>query len=181
DSPLKVISLGRLADMAFVSLNPKSSSLTLPRRTFVRGFILGSVTSLLAGNIWSVRVLATILEGPSGVLKMKVSDYPALLTEGGSIQLTLTGSSPHPLMINRGAGNTFYTLDSDCQHLHCVVPPYNPTTGDVRCNCHGSRYAIDGSLLGRPATRGLNAFASTFDGVDTLRVTIPGLFFSTEI
>ena len=127
------------------------------------------------------RLLGTILDGPAGVLKVTVSDYPPLLNEGGSIQLNVTGSSPHPLMINRGAGNTFYTLDSDCQHQHCVVPPYDSVTGNIRCNCHGSRYAIDGSLLGGPATRGLNSFESTFDGVDTLSVIIPGIFFSTEI
>lgn len=153
----------------------------LNRRTFLRRFALGSATSFLLGNIWSSRVLGTILDGPAGVLKMKVSDFPALLTEGGSIQLTVTGSSPHPLMINRGAGDTFYTLDSDCQHQHCVVPPYDRVAGHIRCNCHGSLYAIDGSLLGGPAQRGLNTFASTFDGVDTLRVTIPGIFFSTQV
>lgn len=154
----------------------------MDRRNFVSRFVVGSVTSLLAGKFSTARVLGTILDGPAGVLKVKVSDYPALLTEGGSIQLNFSGSTPHPLMINRGPGNVFYTLDSDCQHNHCVVPTYNPTTGMIRCGCHGSQYAINGALLGGPATRGLNTFASTFDGVDTLSVTIPGLFFSvTEI
>ena len=134
--------------------------------------------SLVGGKFWSAKVLASILEGPAGVLKVKVSDYPALASEGGSIQLTFSGSTPHPLMINRGAGNVFYALDSDCQHNHCVVPTYSPALGVIRCNCHGSRYAIDGALVGGPATRGLNTFASSFDGADTLSVTIPGLSFS---
>lgn len=155
---------------------------SIDRRNFVSRFIVGSVTSLLAGRFSTSRVLGTILDGPAGVLKVKISDYPALLTEGGSIQLTFSGSTPHPLMINRGPGNVFYTLDSDCQHNHCVVPTFNPATGRIRCGCHGSQYAIDGALISGPATRSLNTFASSFDGVDTLSVTIPGLFFSvTEI
>lgn len=154
----------------------------MDRRSFVSRFVVGSVSSLLAGKFSTTPVLGTILDGPAGVLKVKISDYPALQGEGGSIQLTFSGATPHPLMINRGVGNTFYVLDSDCQHNHCVVPRYNPETGRIRCSCHGSQYAIDGSLLGGPALRGLNTFASSFDGVDTLSVTIPGLFFSvTEI
>ncbi|MGB8170079.1 MAG: Rieske 2Fe-2S domain-containing protein [Chthoniobacteraceae bacterium] len=162
----------------------KDSWLTSPsldRRTFVSQFILGSAASLIASKVWSGRVLGSILEGPAGVLKLKVSEYPALAGEGGSIQLNFTGSSAHPLMVNRGPGNAFYALDSDCQHLHCVVPPFDPMLGAIRCGCHGSRYAIDGSLLGGPATRGLNGFVSAFDGVDTLSINIPGLYFSTEL
>jgi nitrite reductase/ring-hydroxylating ferredoxin subunit len=127
-------------------------------------------------------VLGSILAGPAGVLKVKVSDYPALASQGGSIQLNFSGSSAHPVMINRGPGNVFYTMDSDCQHNHCVVPPYNASLGVIRCGCHGSQYAIDGSLVGGPALRGLNTFENSFDGVDMLRITIPGLAFSiTEI
>jgi Rieske Fe-S protein len=154
----------------------------LDRRTFVSRFVIGTASALLAARPWSARVLGTILSGPAGLLKVKVSDYPALSAEGGSIQLNFSGAAAHPVLINRGAGSVCYTMDSDCQHNHCTVPPYNPALGVIRCGCHGSQYAIDGSLVGGPALRGLNTFTNTFDGVDTLLVTIPGLAFSiTEI
>lgn len=165
--------------------------MSIDRRTFFSRFVIGSVTSLLSAKLCTTRVLGSLIEGPAGVLAVKISEYPALLAENGSIRLTFSGASAHPLLINRGAGDAFYAMDSDCQHNHCIVEAYDPkyvvsteprVEGAIHCVCHGSLYAIDGSLLGGPALRGLNTFASTFDGVDTLRVTIPGLAFSiTEI
>src|SRR5438477_22047 len=95
------------------------------RRGFVSRFVLGAAGSFLAGAPWRSQVLGSILPGPAGVLKVKISDFPALQSVGGSVQLTFSQSTPSPLMINRGPSNTFYALDSDCQHQHCTVAPYN--------------------------------------------------------
>ncbi len=149
----------------------------LDRRSFLQRFVLGSASSIVAGKLWSGRVLGALLEGPDGILTVKVSDYPALQAIGGSIQLSFWDLF-YPVIVNRGAGNVFYAIDSDCQHLNCVVQPYNHSDGVILCPCHGSTYAIDGSLVGGPALRGLNTFQTSYDGVDTVKVTIPGLHFS---
>lgn len=122
------------------------------------------------------RLLREVLDGPPGVLKLKVSAYPALLVAGGSVQINFLDGA-YPLLVNRGAGNAFYAMDSDCQHLNCIVPTYNATAGYIQCGCHGSRYAIDGSRVRGPTTRGLNTFPASFDGTDTVNITIPGLRF----
>lgn len=127
-------------------------------------------------------MLGELLSGPAGILKVKVSEHATLQSAGGAVRLNYSGSVPHPIQIIRGTGDSFYAVDTDCQHQHCVVDLYNPNAGVIECACHGSLYAIDGSLVGGPAERGLNTFASSFDGVDTLSVAIPGLQFSvTEI
>lgn len=156
---------------------PKLMPMPVNRRSFLQRFVLGSASSVVAGKLWSGQVLGSVLEGPDGVLTVKVSDYPALLAVGGSIQLSFWDLF-YPVIINRGPGNVFYAMDSDCQHLNCVVQPYNHQDGFILCPCHGSTYAIDGSLVGGPALRGLNPFPTSYDGVDTVKVTIPGLHFS---
>jgi nitrite reductase/ring-hydroxylating ferredoxin subunit len=80
-----------------------------------------------------------------------------------------------PVLIIRGAENLFYALDSECKHAGCVVEPYNPSTGRIRCSCHGSAYLIDGTLAQGPATEGLDRFDVRYDGADEVQVSIPGI------
>jgi nitrite reductase/ring-hydroxylating ferredoxin subunit len=150
---------------------------SLDRRYFLHRFIVGSAGSFLAGQVWSGRMLGELLEGPPGVLTVRVSEYPALQSVHGSMQLIFT-DLVHPVLINRGPGDIFYAMDSDCQHAHCVVRTYDHAAGGTICSCHGSIYAIDGARVFGPTERGLNRFAAIYDGVDTLSITIPGLGFS---
>jgi len=54
-------------------------------------------------------------------------------------------------------------FSTKCPHLGCNVH-WSTENGEFRCPCHGSRFAIDGHVLGGPAPRGL----------DTLPVRIQG-------
>jgi len=54
-------------------------------------------------------------------------------------------------------------FSTKCPHLGCNVH-WSAENGEFRCPCHGSRFAIDGHVLGGPAPRGL----------DTLPVRIQG-------
>lgn len=144
------------------------------RRTFLKTFLTVSAASLVNGQGWNGLLLADTAPG-IGIMKLRVSDYPALAVDGGSVRLT-AGPLP-PVVINRQNATTYYAMSVVCQHLGCFVPIYNPTLGCIQCACHGSRYAIDGALLGGPATRGLEAFETAFDGVSALDVRVPGLAF----
>ena len=84
-----------------------------------------------------------------------------------------------PVLINRGSDNRFFALSTQCTHAGCVVPPFSTTTNAIVCPCHGSRYALDGSLISG-ATPGvpqnpLTQYPVTSDGADVLCVEIPNL------
>ncbi len=113
----------------------------------------------------------------TGTLALNLSDFPSLRTTGGSVQLGVGLDSP--IIINRAATG-FYVLSSYCQHNGCTVNSFDPQLGVMRCPCHGSSYNIDGSLNQGPATRGLDRFNATYNGIDKLVITLPEVTFAAR-
>lgn len=154
------------------------------RRKFIKFVTFGTATSLISGKLWQREVLAycdPIPGQPEGVFKVRVSDYPALLQSWGSVRIgvnPVTGGDPYPdgdfypILINRDDAGKFYVLDCECRHQSCVVPPFNLADGGIHCQCHGSLYWIDGSVLNGPAASPLGAYQFEFDGNDTLTIHI---------
>jgi len=153
----------------------------IARRDFVKIVWFGAASSSLFGKPW----LATALAAPSpaatgtGVLQLNINDFPALQNVNGSVRLVLTSNgSIYPVLVNRGSGNQFFALSTRCTHQGCVVPPFSTSAGASVCPCHGSRYAINGNVLAGPAPAALTRYVNTFDGVNALRIEIPGLRYS---
>jgi Rieske Fe-S protein len=156
----------------------------ITRRDFVKFFWFGTACSSLCGKPW----LATAVADPSpaaaggvGVLQLKISDFPALENASGSVRLALTNPPSgafFPILVNRGSGNQFFALSTRCTHMGCVVPAFSTVAGASVCPCHGSRFAIDGAVVGGPAALPLTRYTNAFDGVNTLRIDIPGLRYS---
>ena len=159
------------------------NDVNLSRRKFVKMFSLGTASSMLLGKPWRASVLADVTPGAAGLLKVKLSDFPALLENYGSVRLGVNPiddpSGPlgffYPIVINHHFDTTYYALDSQCKHAGCIVPPYYEFDGAIYCPCHGSGYGIDGSLLNGPSTSPLTQYPITFDGIDTLTVEVPSL------
>ena len=120
------------------------------------------------------------------VFKIKLSDYPALLESWGSVRVGINeigsdeypvGGGIYPIIINRDDQGNFYVLDSECRHASCTVPVFAADSSDpangvgrITCPCHGSAYAIDGSLINGPAEHPLHTLPFEFDGDDTLTI-----------
>jgi len=144
------------------------------RRHVIRQFVLGTATSWL-GGAWSTDYLCAATEPlveSVGRLLVKITDFPTLAVVGGSLRLNV--GLLEPILINRSAAG-FHALSSRCQHNDCPVEKFNPALGYIVCNCHGSRYNIDGSLLAGPAETGLDRFEFKFDGDNTITVFFPGM------
>jgi Rieske Fe-S protein len=160
----------------------------LPRRGFIKHFVVGTAISTFFGQKWFATVLADCLPSTStnGILQVRLSDFPALLSEQGSVRLALnpfTDNGPtgafYPVLVNRGSGNQFFALNSRCTHQSCVVPPFDGSFGSSVCPCHGSQYRIDGTVIpGSPALSNLQRFTINFDGSDLLCIEIPNLKYS---
>jgi len=167
-----------------------SVSAPFSRRSFVKQFVFGTATAALFGQPWRRTFFAEAAEAAadgSGLLQLKLSDYPPLLDEFGSVRIGLNGilddnTGPlgffYPIVINRDTGGRFYALDAGCTHAGCVVPTYDAIDSAIFCPCHGSMYAIDGTVLGGPAVSPLAKLPITYDGDDTLSIRVPFLGYS---
>ena len=49
-------------------------------------------------------------------------------------------------------GEGVYAISTVCTHLGCIV---KPTASGFECPCHGSQFALDGSVIKGPAPRAL--------------------------
>ncbi len=160
------------------------------RRRFIKTFVLGTASAIVAGQPWRGAFLAQAAPaGPDiGILKIRLSDYPSLQNQFGSVRIGLNPIDTatqypagffYPILVNRGVGNEFYALDTYCHHEGCVVPPYDEFDGRSTCPCHGSQYAIDGSLISEgPASGPLDRYHLTYDGDETLTIEVPFLGYS---
>ena len=144
------------------------------RRKFLGGLAsaCGVAGGLVPASAWAQGPLSPDL---NRVLPLRLTDFPALAQAGGSIMLTYDAGAT-VLYIIRGAGNAVYVMDPTCPHAGCTVDKYDPLSAQTSCPCHGSAFAIDGSLTSGPAREGLRAYPSRFSqGV--LEVELPDFEF----
>jgi Rieske Fe-S protein len=158
------------------------------RRRFVRTFALGSVTTV-TGIPWVGTLLVSLLgenraeAATSDQMNLQLTDFPVLQYDYGSVRVSvnpISGSSPngnfYPIIVSRAPGNIFYAVTSNCPHRNCVTAAYDGNS--ISCPCHGSEFDLDGALMKGPATTNLARYAISYDGSNTLRVTVPGLGYS---
>ncbi|PYJ96629.1 MAG: hypothetical protein DME23_19735 [Verrucomicrobia bacterium] len=143
---------------------------TFTRRRFLKNFVVGTAVSSFMGRGWLGTLVADCqpVQQGAGILRVNISGFEALKNENGSVRLalnafTLTGTSNafYPVLVNRGANNQFFALDTS--------------------PCHSSRFRIDGTVVpGSPATRPLQSFPVSFDGVDLLCIEIATLGYTVS-
>ena len=174
---------------------PALSTSSRGRREFLKVVSLAAAYSRLRGNYWSTMIAAEIQPlstGTPGTLTVRLPEFPALLEPSGSVRFAinpLRGNASssitpngqfYPVIVNRGEDDTFYALSSRCTHEGCVVDALEPTSNLMICPCHGSIYSIDGRRISGRATGPLPTLPFTFNGVDTLRIQVPGLGYSVR-
>lgn len=158
----------------------------LSRRKFVKFISFGTVVCSVPGKVWE-SVLMTEVQAArkslaaDGVLKIRLSDFPALQEPYGSIRL---GPNPigfdhfpaadfYPLIISRDETGTFYAVDAQCKHANCTVPPWNTDSFTIQCPCHGSNYSMDGTVFpDQMSSESLTPYEITYDGEDTLTILV---------
>ncbi|MGH2704103.1 MAG: FAD-dependent oxidoreductase [Actinomycetota bacterium] len=106
----------------------------------VMRLLLGSVSSRIAHHA-PVDVL--IAQGERAALE----DIPS---GGGAV----VESDGRKLAVYRDQSGTVHALLARCTHMGCTVG-WNPVAETWDCPCHGSRFAIDGTVIEGPATRPL--------------------------
>jgi Rieske Fe-S protein len=168
-----------------------NAELSQPRRQFLRIFTLGTVVSTLAGKTLVQRVLANLQdEDTSGVLTIKLSDFPVLNNLNGSIRINLhpiAGNGQpgrwYPVILTRGTGTTFHPLEGRCTHEACILTWFGfNNINAISCPCHDSRFTRAGVRISGQAPLGVNltAYPYTFDG-SAVHIRIPGFYHKASI
>ena len=163
----------------------------VPRRQFVKGLFLGTISSTFLSKPWSTAYAAeySTVPRPTGQITLNIQDYPPLQEAFGSIRIGVNPIEPgegspqgqfYPIIINRGANDDFYVLDSRCRHFFCVVRPYAASEPGMRCACHGSLYDLNGDVLEGPAREALDSYEFTHEG-DVITIRVPDLTYSVTI
>jgi cytochrome b6-f complex iron-sulfur subunit len=97
------------------------------------------------------------------------------LTDAANVTLTQVGGTMSfdadgdTILVARTSETEVIALSAVCTHAGCIVD-YSATTGNVECECHGSEFATDGSVLRGPADRPLKMYAATLSGT-TITIT----------
>lgn len=94
----------------------------------------------------------------NGKVVLPLADYPELASAGGFVVGQPEGL-PDSLIIYRVDAARVVALSSVCTHLNCDVAPA-ASGAQLECPCHGSLYALDGTVQTGPAKRNLKSYAA---------------------
>ena len=151
-----------MSDPAGASVSPPSrlSPEPLPRRDFLGLAALWSAVATLAFGLLGAMRLPRAAVVPSPSHKFRVT-----LPQG------LAPNEPfvppgRPIAVFRD-GEGVYAVSTVCTHLGCIVKAEG---GGFACPCHGSRFALDGSVTKGPAPKALPWLSVSAVGGDTFLV-----------
>jgi cytochrome b6-f complex iron-sulfur subunit len=94
-------------------------------------------------------------------LDLSNASYAALKTNGGYIY-------QDNIIIVRTSTGEIVALSDICTHTGCTVN-FSNSSNDFLCPCHGSVFAIDGSVVRGPAPSPLKRYNTTING-NSLRI-----------
>ena len=126
-----------------------------------RAFVLAGLSALL----WPVRAL-----GVARAVRLPLAKLKALQQVGGSVSLKLGGV---PVLLVRDAADSIRAFSPICTHKKCKVK-YSAKRNRLRCTCHKSEFALDGTNLGGPAPRPLPVYQAALNEQRShLRLVLP--------
>jgi cytochrome b6-f complex iron-sulfur subunit len=104
-----------------------------------------------------------------GTVTVTLADFPALSDVAGSVVGRPPGLADTLILVRTDA-STVVARSAICTHAGCKIA-YDGQVNDFNCGCHGSTFALDGTVTLGPATKPLKQYPSTFDG-QTVVVTV---------
>lgn len=112
-------------------------------------------------SIFGSRKADVTVDPKGGVVRLPRTQSEALLASDGSVLVKPRGIHDKILVVHL-ADNALYATSAICTHLGCTVG-YNKDTGRIDCPCHGSQYALDGSVVHGPAKKPLKRYDVTIE------------------
>ncbi len=139
------------------------------RRAVLQGIGLAALVLPVIGCTTSGAPSTGVATACSGGLCIDLGDKAnaALETVNGSV---LIDSPTDTIIVVRTSTTTVIAVSAVCTHSGCIVG-FELSSETLYCDCHGSRFAEDGSVLAGPARRDLRSYTATL--ADTT-ITIAG-------
>ena len=161
--------------LPYVGTTPQSDRVIVATGYGGNGMTFGTVAAILARDLvlgrlneWA-ELYSTARVKPLASAKDFVVENADVAARFVTDRLRTAGESSEPresgearvveiggrrLALRRGRGGQLEALSAVCTHLGCIVS-WNAAEESWDCPCHGSRFALDGSVLDGPATRPL--------------------------
>lgn len=131
------------------------------RREFVRGaarLIAGGAAAGAAAPL----VAACDARDPTRAWTFRTAvDVSRLAADGEATLTAAPGVDGARILVVRTAPDAFTALSTQCTHEGCPVNP--PVNGIITCPCHGSQYALDGTVRRGPALYPLTRYLTYYD------------------
>lgn len=154
----------------------------LARRRFLKTFALTTVYAGACGSLGKLFIAEVQAQSAqtTGIFPVDITatGFTALQNVNGSVIVRVPGTSTTfpSIIITRTSTTQFFAVTSQCTHAGCTVGIFNGVS--LNCPCHGSRFSPQGAVVLGPAAAPLQGYATTFDGIRTLRIAIPNLAYS---
>ena len=151
------------------------------RRNFLkataRAVLLVEASGLPWGDLFAPSARAV---NPTGIVRVVLSDFPALSAVDGSIHLNVADPQFQffPVILTRTGAETFAAVSSVCTHSGTRVEPYLSGAGGLFCPNHFSLFSPQGVVLRGPAGFDLTNYPTRLVSAGVVEVEIPGIGFA---
>lgn len=151
------------------------------RRSFLKSAARAVLLVEASGLPWAdLLVSPAQAANPTGVVRVVLSDFPALSSVDGSIHLSVADPQfqNFPVILTRTDAQTFAAVSSVCTHAGTRVEPYSSGAGGLFCPNHGSIFSPQGRVLFGPAGFDLTGYPTRLVSAGVLEIDIPGIGFA---
>lgn len=134
----------------------------MERRHFFRNFAVGGSLLLTAPVLFNSCSNDDDTGGDNNnnntgtTIDLTSSEYATLKNVGG---FAYKGN----IIIIRSSDAVYLALSKLCTHSDCTVT-YNPSTQEIPCPCHGSKFSKEGAVINGPATSPLKKYDVKVNG-----------------
>lgn len=133
----------------------------MDRRSFLRASCLGCAGIITLGALQGCATLPVV----KGIAEEDRLRIPASAFAKGNVIVARDARLPYDIVVEKGPDGAYRALYLRCTHRD---QPVTATPTGLYCPSHGSRFALDGSVLTGPAERPLLALPVAAEGDDLL-------------
>lgn len=132
----------------------------MPRRAFLQRGALGAIGALVASACGDRDIGGTYPTDPfpTTPLTIRIADFPALATVGGSARVD--GDTAKPVAVVRTGADTYTAISLVCPHQGATV---DVMSSGFKCPSHLAEFAADGTWIGGKQTGDLTLLGLTRD------------------
>ena len=142
---------------------PAATGLTLFSPVLASGFVTIDLSDAaqIPGSATSCTNLKRPLPTSGNTVTLPFTVFPELMMPGGQVIGVPQVMPPmNPILVARRDATHALAIDALCTHQGCPVA-FVLANNDLECPCHGSTYALDGTVTNPPALSSLTPYAAT--------------------